>query len=235
MLRNRAALGSDGTLENMAISDIEADTAGGSFSRYSCSFDGVNQFVRVGDVLGFEFDEARSFSFWVKPAAGGTSFVISKNAGFATYRGLDLSYDTAIGEIWFSLYHDYAGGAGDFLQVKTGNVLVNGVWQHVCVTYDGSSLAAGVAIIVDDVNQALGVNRDTLLGAGTITNAQDLCIARRGDGTFYLNANVDEVSFYDAELTAPQVSEIFNSGVPTNLFALTSEPDMTAWWRMGDG
>ena len=44
--------------------------------------------------------------------------------------------------------------------------------------------------------------------------------------------NLDEVSIFSSELSASDVTTIYNSGVPNNLNDLSNPP--LSWWRMGD-
>jgi hypothetical protein len=46
------------------------------------------------------------------------------------------------------------------------------------------------------------------------------------------NGYIDEVGIFDAELSASDITAIYNSGVPTSLSSYSS---LTNWWRCGDG
>jgi hypothetical protein len=50
--------------------------------------------------------------------------------------------------------------------------------------------------------------------------------------------NVDEMSIWSTELTAAEVTEIYNSGNPSNLLVHSEEVlngSLVSWWRCGDG
>ena len=42
---------------------------------------------------------------------------------------------------------------------------------------------------------------------------------------------IDEVSVFNSELSASDITAIYNSGVPTDISSLSP----VGWWRMGDG
>ena len=44
---------------------------------------------------------------------------------------------------------------------------------------------------------------------------------------------VDELSFFNAELSASEVASLYNGGTPSNLAIFTPGP--AHWYRMGDG
>ena len=50
--------------------------------------------------------------------------------------------------------------------------------------------------------------------------------------TIYTDGKIDEVSVFSAELSASDISSIYNGGVPTDL---SGESNLVGWWRMGDG
>jgi len=206
-----------------------------AFSDKSCLFDGglSNEYVSLGNVLGFEYNLPFSWSFWVKatsiPAWG--SF-ISKSAGATTYRGYNINHD-ASGKVGLALYNDYAAGAGTFLSVVTAaGVLPLGQWVHVCCTYDGSNTASGVTIYINGSTPPVTVDRDTL-GANTIVNASNLDMARRVDGG-YIDGVMDEVAVYDKELSAAEVIWLWDGRNPRDLTDVSAPSNLVGWWRMGD-
>ena len=50
-------------------------------------------------------------------------------------------------------------------------------------------------------------------------------------GGVYSNGAIDEVAIFSTELSASDVTSIYNSGVPNDLSSLSP----ISWWRMGDG
>lgn len=51
----------------------------------------------------------------------------------------------------------------------------------------------------------------------------------------YFAGLMDEVAFYDTQLSAAEVTEVYNAGVPTDLMTLSSSTSLVHWWRCGDG
>ncbi len=78
-------------------------------------------------------------------------------------------------------------------------------WQHVMVTYDGSSKAAGVKIYLDGEVMETSVEADALIGS--IRTVESLRIGSRRGGMQY-HGLITDVRIVDKELTAEQVREI---------------------------
>ena len=73
------------------------------------------------------------------------------------------------------------------------------------------------------------------------THGNDATVGRRtlGGGSFYFNGYIDEVAVWDATLDSNDITDIYNSGIPTDLTKAASyNTDRTSnlinYWRMGD-
>jgi hypothetical protein len=198
-----------------------------AFSEKSVAFDGSNDYVTMGDVLGFEYTDAFSISFWAKTVAAGDWF-ISKLDG--SLRGYGMTVAT-LGEFRFFLYTTSVNS----VSVKTEKTINDGHWHHLTATYSGSGTAAGVTLYVDGYAVSTVITDDDLLG-GTIITAAEFNISGRTNGAAgILLGNVDETSVYNAELSAAEVLAIFNGGNPIDLESLPSASKLVSWWRMGEG
>jgi hypothetical protein len=125
-------------------------------------------------------------------------------------------------------------GGGNYLRVRDGVTINDGQWKHICVTYTGSSTAAGVTIYKDGSPIVPVVDFDNL--TASILNASNFNLSRRdGAATYYYRGNIDEVAMYNVALTGPDVVAIFNNREPNNLLLLPTAPNLVAWWRMGEG
>jgi len=121
--------------------------------------------------LGDELPElARSSAFsvglWLRPgevAVGGAmperEVVLHQSRAWSDSgsRGMELVLHD--GRAFFGLIHFWPGNAA---AVRTVAPLARGQWQHVVVSYDGSSRAAGMAIWVDGERAEVEVVRDGL-------------------------------------------------------------------------
>lgn len=116
--------------------------------------------------------------------------------------GRGLAFQTHDGRPTFSLVHQFPGNQ---LTVEGVSPVAANRWQHIAVTYDGSSRAAGVHIYVDGVRQPVKVVADTLAGPIDVDEVMTI-----GDGTpnAGMKGAIDEARIYSRALTADEVSQL---------------------------
>jgi len=222
----------NGTMINMVRGDIQGDVPGRSLS---CLFDGTNEYVTMGNVLDFDYNDPFTISCWVK-STDNTAYLVSKKSNAAgQYRGYGLLYwGGGTGEVTFLLTNDGDPAGTTEIQVESVAAYNDGKWHHICATYDGSNVASGVTIYVDGVSVSTITVWDTL-GANTTVNSASFNISGRTDGDTLLDGNIDEVGIYDKELSPAEVADVYNEGSPNDLSSLSSSANLVGWWRMGDG
>ena len=207
---------------------------GGGFSNdYSLNFDEVDACIAMGDVLDMANDgtDAYSISAWFKTThTGSHQFIVAKNLQGGWYNGYSLVMRGDLKIIYFMLGTVQSNAR---IQGKTGTILSlnDGNWHHVCLTYDGSQVIGGFTLYYDGVSQAITTEYNNT--PNNVANAADFMIGARGTGTspaFVFDGNIDETSYFTSELSAGDVTAIFNAGVPNDISSLNP----VGWWRMGD-
>ncbi|MHA2426443.1 MAG: LamG-like jellyroll fold domain-containing protein [Candidatus Hermodarchaeia archaeon] len=232
------------TATNTEAGDFTTDTPGGEaqysvdlndhlFSIRSIDFDGSNDYVTMGNAYAFDRLDPFSVSFWIKTTDTGQVVIMGNLDLTPEYEGWEIYMDTSE-YLVFQLVHDGAVGP-NMLQVRNNsNAWRDGTWRHWCITYDGSSAAAGVTMYLDGSPVATTTNNDSLTGS-TISTAEMGFGCRVSESSYFFAGKLDEVSIYDKELTAGEVSAIYNGGDPTDLSLLSTAGNLAGWWRMGEG
>lgn len=201
---------------------------------YSVQFDGINDFIQVADSPNLNLNSGLPFSWswWQKTTETGVYTIVEKalsNQGIRIYKTNTDSIEVS----W------RASGVNDRIRVETlappPNIL-SGNWTHYCVTFDGIN-AAGMKVYENGVPLAMNTLNDTL--TGDPTNTAVLAIGSRSAGTDNFTGNIDEVSFWNSELSAAEVVEIYGGGSPQfpisqDQGAYVSSGNLISWWRMGD-
>ena len=208
---------------------INTELNSGFQNDFSLNFDGVDDFLQLGDQNIFSFgngtsDEPFSFSMWLKPqsvASGKGLLAKQTNASNQEYHMMFAYNNLRI------RLHDAING-GHITMGMTNPINTN-VWQHIVFTYDGSGLESGLRIYLD-----ASLPGQTPASGGSYTamsnTASDLTIGSVALSTFY-EGSMDELSIFNIELTAAQILSLYNAGTPTDL---SSETGLIGWWRMGD-
>ena len=211
---------------------IFAASGGSAFSNISSlDLDGTDDYVNCGALNSILGVNAWSVSFWINRDTG-TGLQTIINLKENSYHGHD-----------FQIFHNEnltrldvnVNGANAFRNASVS--LNDDQWYHVLVICDkGESPNANKCKVYLD---------GTLLSNSGGTNMQqisdtnnDVTIGAQLKGTSlpYLitspwNGLIDEVAFWDKALSASELGEVYNGGVPGDLSSMSN---LTNWWRMGD-
>ncbi|MEM9381232.1 MAG: DUF1553 domain-containing protein [Planctomycetota bacterium] len=145
-------------------------TFGGANERID--LDGTDEgHVDLGRAVAFESDRPFTVSLWVRPDSRGA--VYSRMADDDGYRGTDLVLMDDLRPA-VHLIHTWTANA---IKVVGAAPLAKGRWNHVAVTYDGTSKAAGVGIVVNGQPVDVTVEADSL--DGTIATDEPLRLGLR--------------------------------------------------------
>jgi len=194
---------------------------GGAFSNeYSISLDGTDDFISIPASTDFDLGTgAFTYSMWFNlsdfgPIAGGGKY------GGLIYRALNhrvkFQNDNKI--------INFSTPGGELQIVNAASSLLN-AWHHIAIVRDTSDntikcyLDAGTP-----TSNSMSASED-FSSAGN-----DILLGRQATN-WPLEGLMDEFSILDSALSASQVSDIYNSGVPIDIESLNP----VGWWRMGDG
>lgn len=194
----------------------------------SVLFDGVDEFVTTANAAGLDEDGTDPFSvsIWCKQAAasgGATQALCGKNAG--ALEGWALRLDTS-DRPEFIISSDWA--TADMIRVHSDVAIADTNWHHIAVTYDGGGAASGVTIYIDGNPVATTTDTDALTGSAA--NAGFFRLARAASAAEWYAGYLDEFSKWSIELTAGNITALYNSGVPKNLRAHAAHASLTAWY-----
>lgn len=210
----------------------ETNLVGGSgvfTNTQSIDLDGMDAYVTMGDVLDTSDTGASAFSVscWYKTTISGTQMFVAKQTNGNPYNGFSLSMQP---NNKLSFFLGSLTG-NKYLYTQTTNVSThsNGNWHHLVVTYDGSRSTSGMTMYFNgSVKSLTSVNNVAPEG---IQNSQDFMLGARGTSASLgglLNGSLDEVAYFTSELSASDVTAIYNSGTPASLSSYSS---LVSWWR----
>ena len=217
------------SISNAIKGDAPLGGAAPFLNEYSFEFDGIDAFVQVADADNLSFgngstDSPFSISAWVKMNTVSNFIIASKDATSQREYAFRMVADT----IRVFLLDNSSGG---YIGRRYNSSLssLQGVWSHFCFTYNGNSASSGVKIYlngsrIDDSNYQ----------GGTYTSMENTSsnfnIGRQEISNLDSNGNIDEVAVFNSELSASDITTIYNGGVPNDLTSLSP----LSWWRMGD-
>ena len=186
---------------------------------YSTAFDGVDDYVSMGVTGMSAMKNTGTISAWFK--LGETASSVDLFRAFEdSNNNIRIFYHAVSNELRFN----YKAGGTANAAVTTDVVEDDGLWHHVCGTWDKDGNAK---IYLD------GVLKDTTAITGTFSG--DFTIASIGNNTESSNywiGNIDEVSIFNLELTDANITTLYNDGLPNTV---EGDTGLIGWWRMGDG
>jgi len=212
------------SVANVAADAAAAETSAGTVSGSAqwtegkhggaLAFDGSTH-VEFGPAANFERTESFSYGAWVRPANEKAGAVLSRMNDGQAHRGYDLYLGS--GQVYVHIIHQWDGNA---IRLNTKNKLKLNEWQHVMMTYDGSSKAAGVKIYVDGQPVPVVVTHDSL--NGTIQADAALRIGRRTPGA-PLEGAVDDVRIYARQLSDDEVALVAGGNPVAEVVAMAPD------------
>jgi hypothetical protein len=176
-------------------------------------FDGENDYISMGDVLGFERTNSFSASAWI--------FLDTSGDAERTIIGKYYSKGWILYHFDNRLYVNlYSSGNSRILVDTTNQVLTPGAWYYVSFTYNGTSNADGVKIYFNGGSVPLNVLYNTL--SSTILGSEPLCFGASGTVSskrWFLDGTVDEVRVSSSARSAAWIlTEYNNQEEPSEFF-----------------
>ncbi|MCA8994178.1 MAG: DUF1553 domain-containing protein, partial [Planctomycetaceae bacterium] len=172
--------------------------------RSGAAFDCNGQnFVEFANAADFERTDSFSYGCWIKPSGAPTGAPLARMDDGNNYRGFDLHI--AGGVVQVHLINTWPSNA---VKVRSKDKLVADQWQHVFVTYDGSSKAAGVKIYINGEEKPWDIEQDGL--SDTIRTTVPFYLGRRNPGSPYKGL-IDDVRIYPRVLSGAEVAALAGS------------------------
>lgn len=197
------------------------------FNTKQVDFDGVDDYLRVEDNSSLDFVAGFSVSYWVYPQAADSNdrMVCKGTTGSGNWM---ISF--AGGQAIRVYAQDDNGQTADFSSSNTltlnewamVTVVINRTTNYVQVYKNGGNLTEGAATWTGGFNTSI-----------PLTMGVNSSLAGDFEG------QMSQVGIFNSELTADEVSSLYNHGLPvdlnTNQAAYTSSSNLVGYWRMGSG
>ena len=186
---------------------------------YSTHFDGVDDYVLMGATGINGMKNTGSISAWFKLETIGSSGNILQARADSSNR-MFIYYNAGNNQITAN----YNAGGTPNIAVTSDVVENDGLWHHVCSTWDNSG---DLKLYLDG-----GLKATTAI-SGTFTGSLSTAsIGSNAAGGGFWKGNIDEVVIFKTELDATEVSNLYNDGLPFNPQPVEH---MVGYWKMGDG
>ena len=188
----------------------------GIANNHSFSFDGINDYIDVGDLTSIETTQF-TISMWINVTS--TKNTVLFNSGLTHPNGVIFQY---VG----SYFYFAIGGAA----VSSSSITLNtGDWYNVLLTANGTT-----AKLYIDGSQ---LGSDLTIGSGRTGIGSSAVIGKYNySSSFNFSGKIDEVGIWNTALTSTQIQSIYDAK-GTNLtkdLTTVSGSNLKYWNRMGD-
>ena len=160
-----------------------------------------NGFIESPTAGVLEYNQAFSWSMWVKTTTKLSGALLGKMDEQAKHRGYDIWMEG--GRPGMHIIHAWPENA---IKVVSKTPLPLNVWNHLCVTYDGSGKAAGINIFVNGNSQQKDIAQDDL--NATIKTDKTFRIGRRYNSSMVNGVEIDEIALYNRVLNHKDVDKL---------------------------
>ena len=193
---------------------------GSSFSNTkSILLDGIDDYVICGNDASLQPSNF-TICLWVKTDNNNSNrtFIHNGAADFGSSR-MGFLVQQSFGNYYFRIGNGTANTT-----VFNGGLIVD-TWQFLTLSYDGVNMKSYLNAALQDTAAVSNITY------GTNATWNPFYIGRTSGGSQYVSGNIDEVSLFNSELSASDITSIYNSGVPNDISSLSP----VSWWRCGDG
>ncbi len=213
--------------------DLSMDPPKNKFNLFRTQYNGIDEYIRFGNAINsiFSQNSAWSISLWVEFNSVSSSRTIIGNrpSGSISLGGFEVALVDSL--IRFGIYRN---GGNELLEARADLTLAINTKYHVLITYDGSTTVNGIQIYINGIAQNKINTIDTIENDDDIVNTIQLQIARRDNSTQYMAGFLDELSLWSKALSGPEVSEIYNSGVPNDISQRSDFSQCVLYNRLGE-
>lgn len=184
-------------------------------NNYSVNFDGTNDYIDCGIITGLQGSSNGAISVWIKPDTAGHA----PNIGCWTSSSHQFVLTFLSGVLYFGIRN----GSPSILY-RTSAMPSDTNWHHYVATF-----TSGTAKIFIDGSEVAGTQVG--INPSTISSTPgSFFIGRNGANDKYTDGLLDEAALFNTAISASDVTDIYNGGVPNDISSLNP----LGWWRMGD-
>lgn len=194
---DESGYGYDGTVYGATLSD---DRAGNGNSAYL--FDGVGDYIDVGDGAALEFTDSDSFSLcaWIKSSGTDWGHVVGK-WGYAS-SGYSLYYYDGVPKFIVNVESD-----GNVPTVNGSTNCSDNVWHFICGTYDAAT--KNMKIYVDGAFE----NSGTYAEGDHNPNSGKVYVGSRQDFEIpgaYFDGLIDDIRIFNRVVSDSEIQQLYN-------------------------
>ena len=205
-------------MKRLIVSFLFIINLGFSQANYSLSFDGVDDYVNVGNDSDFDIDNTMTIEAWIKPTS-----LSNRHGIFTTRRDNDPgSFQLEVGTSDLGSNYVAVSGISSWVAGTGNNAISTGEWTHIAYTRNGTG--DNHAIYVNGIAQTISTNSYTFVNNDALKE-----IGRGTSQGQHYNGQIDGLSIWDVVLTQEQIQSHISTP-PTG-----NESGLVGYWDFNEG
>jgi len=206
----------DGTNYFVSVVRYDLSTTSITDAGYALEFDGVDDYVSMGNTSAFSVGTSLTYEAWINPYSSHNGWIIAKWQAFAEDKQLILHGN----RVYFYLYNVFNGQL-----LSTSSTVPFNQFTHIVATYGG-----GVAKLY--VNGVLDTSKS--VGSSASNGTGNLFIGanpdRAGESSVYpFHGIIDEVRIWNTERTQSEIQSTMHTPLAGG------ETGLVAYWKFDEG
>ncbi len=182
-------------------------------------FDGVDDYINLGDKANMEGIDELSISFWFNTNNNSKDQdLITKGKYYGVTASWGVKYDGSLNRIDFSISNSRFRWAG-----FTPN---NNQWYHLTFTY--SNLTDEMKIYSDGILLSGGGDQGIFITIPETTKEVKIGV---GDGRHYFNGSIKQTKIYNRAINQTEITALFNSDTILNTEGLVANYPMNKTYK----
>ncbi len=177
-------------------------------------FDGADDYITVPSSNPLDIVNGENFSIsgWFnRDTFTSDHAIVVKRASLATGNNGYALYIPGTGD---KLSLEVSDGTNEYLIESVSTFTATG-WHHFSVVWNDSS-ASLTKMYIDGVAEA-ATTTGTFTSVGSMTNTKAFTIGMLSDGNSNFDGKLDEIRFYDRDLSADEVGQLYRLTTPTSI------------------
>ena len=207
---DRSGQGNDGELVNMSTSTSPVSGKIGQALQFG--YNGTKN-INAGSASILDNVIQKTICAWINPVSFGSigngSNIYGKGSASNDGPTFGLSDDDGQG-----LYFQQKFSNGSFYVGHTGaGTITLNTWQHVCVSYDNSSISNDATLYIDGASKSVTESDTPTGGSATDDSANSVAIGNYYPGySGSFDGTLDDVRIYNRALSPAEVKLLYNVG-----------------------
>jgi hypothetical protein len=172
------------------------------------SFDGINDYIDMGNPVALQIIDKITIGVWVKKAAFTNNAVVLSKTQTTTGsegHGYSMALNFSAGGEYYYMGIRFQSGAPVGINLGSGAPFIAGEWEFLVFTLDGQKMIwykDGVETSSSTANQPL-----------TASSLGNFVVGKNSESAFYFNGIIDDVTIYNRVLPVSEIIQLYEQTV----------------------